>query len=102
MEIDRIGQQPSRRTESVSEQAGVQRAEHGKHHPRTERTERASGDTLEISDRARELARAHEAVEAAPDVRAEKVARIKQQVESGTYSVPAEELAKKLLGGSQP
>jgi flagellar biosynthesis anti-sigma factor FlgM len=41
-------------------------------------------------------------VEAAPDVRAEKVARIKQQVESGTYSVPAEELAKKLLGGGQP
>jgi flagellar biosynthesis anti-sigma factor FlgM len=39
-------------------------------------------------------------VESAPDVRAEKVARIKQQVESGTYSVPAEELAKKLLGGS--
>jgi negative regulator of flagellin synthesis FlgM len=100
MEIDRISQQPSRRTESVSEQAGVPRAEHGKRHPHAERAERASGDTLEISDRARELARAHEAVESAPDVRAEKVARIKQQVESGTYSVPAEELAKKLLGGS--
>jgi negative regulator of flagellin synthesis FlgM len=53
---------------------------------------------VEISDRSRELARARQAVDAAPDVRADKVAEIRQRIEDGTYSVPPELLAQKLLG----
>ena len=53
--------------------------------------------SVEISEQALEMARAHEAVQKAPDVRADRVAEIKKQVEDGTYSVPPEVLAARLL-----
>ena len=56
-------------------------------------------DRVEISEQALEMARAHAAVQKAPDVRADRVAEIKRQVKEGTYSVPAEILADRLLGG---
>lgn len=57
-------------------------------------------DSVEVSERARELSRAQEAVESAPDIRADKVARLKQQIAEGSYSVPAEMVADKLLDES--
>ena len=57
----------------------------------------APSDTVEISDQARELARARQAVDAAPEVRSDKVASIKKRIEDGTYSVSPELLARKLL-----
>jgi len=54
-------------------------------------------DSVEISERARELARAKQAVEAAADIRTDKVAALKKQIADGTYNVPAEALADKLL-----
>ena len=56
-------------------------------------------DTIEISERARELARARQAVEDTSEVRTEKVAQIKKSVEDGTYRVPVELLAQKLIDG---
>jgi negative regulator of flagellin synthesis FlgM len=58
-------------------------------------------DTLELSARARELLRARLAVEQAPEVRAERVAAIRQQLAAGTYAVSPEQLARKLLGRSE-
>jgi negative regulator of flagellin synthesis FlgM len=58
-----------------------------------------AADTIEISEQARELARAQQAVESAADVRSERVAQIKQRVEDGTYSVPIELLAQRLMDG---
>ncbi|HLI28756.1 MAG TPA: flagellar biosynthesis anti-sigma factor FlgM [Chloroflexota bacterium] len=60
------------------------------------------GDTLELSARARELLRARLAVEQAPEVRAERVAALRQRLATGTYSVSPEQLARKLLGGNGP
>jgi negative regulator of flagellin synthesis FlgM len=57
-------------------------------------------DTVEISEQAQEMARAHGAVQDAPDVRADRVAEITRHIEDGTYSVPPEALAAKLLGDS--
>ena len=54
-------------------------------------------DSLEVSEREQELARAQRAVEAAPDVRSDKVAQLKKQVEEGAYNVPTELVADKLL-----
>ncbi|MCC7370284.1 MAG: flagellar biosynthesis anti-sigma factor FlgM [Chloroflexi bacterium] len=61
---------------------------------------RPASDTVEISDRSRELARARQAVDEAPEVRAERVADIKKRIEDGTYSVSPQMLARKLLEGS--
>jgi len=58
-------------------------------------------DSVSLSADARSLAAAREAVQQAPDVRAEKVEAIKQSVADGTYSVPASVLARKLLDASK-
>ena len=57
-------------------------------------------DTVTLSDSARSLAAAHDAVQSAPDVREEKVAEIKQRIGDGTYQVQSRVLAQKLLGQS--
>src|SRR5438270_11757337 len=57
-------------------------------------------DTVTLSDSARSLAAAHDAVQSAPDVREQKVAEIKQRIGDGTYQVQSRVLAQKLLGQS--
>lgn len=98
MGIEGIGGQP-RPLEGVVEQANIGRASAAARPataPGAERTRDA--DTLELSERALDLLRARRAVEAAPDIRAEHVARIKQRLADGTYSVSPDLLARKLLG----
>ncbi|MBX5492388.1 MAG: flagellar biosynthesis anti-sigma factor FlgM [Chloroflexi bacterium] len=66
------------------------------------RTERSQpGDTLELSARARELLQARRAVQLAPEVRAGRVAEIRQRLAAGTYAVSPEQLAHKLLERSE-
>ena len=60
----------------------------------------ARADSVVLSADARSLAAAREAVQQAPDVRAEKVDAIKQSVTDGTYSVAPHVLARKLLDAS--
>ena len=56
-----------------------------------------SADSVTLSDGAKSLAAARDAVKNAPDVRDQKVADIKQHLNDGTYSVPAKVLARKML-----
>ena len=103
MDIERINQRQTDPAE-IAGQAAARRAERAnnqaqaKANPQSVRS--SSSDSLEISDRSRELARARQAVDAAPDVRADRVAEIKKRIEDGTYSVSPELLARKLLEGS--
>lgn len=55
------------------------------------------GERVELSERAREVQRVREAVQAAPDTDVEKVERLRQAVARGTYHVPAEEIAGRLF-----
>ncbi len=58
----------------------------------------ASGtDRAEVTENARLLAKARAALENGADVESERVAMLKQQIESGNYQIPVEELAKRLL-----
>lgn len=54
-------------------------------------------DTLEISQAGRDLQVARSAVSAAPDVREDRIAALKAQIENGTYSVSDDDLVEKLL-----
>lgn len=56
-----------------------------------------SKDTLAISDFAKELQVAKQAVDHAPDVRQAKVDEIRGQMEAGKYNITASQLADKLL-----
>lgn len=62
------------------------------------RKEKAAGsDRLEISNLGRDLQIAKQAVSAAPDIRADKVAEYKNRIASGTYEVSNESFAEKML-----
>lgn len=56
----------------------------------------SSSDVFEISQAGRDLQTAKQAVKDAPDIREDKVNRIREQLASGTYSVSAEEFAEKV------
>lgn len=56
-----------------------------------------STDKVEISSFAKELQSAKQMVNAAPDVREEKVAEIKDKLAKGTYNVDSETFADKML-----
>jgi negative regulator of flagellin synthesis FlgM len=52
---------------------------------------------LTLSVRARLLSAARAALAEAPDVRADKVDALRQAVETGTYQVPYDRLARRLV-----
>lgn len=54
-------------------------------------------DEAGISANARELSRAHTAVEHTPDVRAERVAALRAQIARGDYNPDPREVARKIL-----
>jgi negative regulator of flagellin synthesis FlgM len=56
-----------------------------------------TGDHVTLTDSARSLQKLSEAVAQAPVVNAEKVASIKQALQSGTYQVDAGRVADKIL-----
>jgi len=60
---------------------------------------RATGgpDQLALSSRAEEIKAARAALAQAPEVRAERVAELKAQVESGTYRVDPDKVAERIL-----
>ena len=52
---------------------------------------------IAISSKAKDIQKATESINAAPDIRIEKVDRIKEQIANGSYSVSSEQLAEKIL-----
>ena len=53
-------------------------------------------DSASLSAEAQELLQARRAAQDAPDVRAEKVAALRQQIQDGTYKVDEASLARRL------
>ena len=69
-------------------------------HPEAAAAKQASTNPavrVELSGRARELHAAMAAGNAAPDVRADKVAEVKAKVDAGTYSVDPKLVARRML-----
>jgi flagellar biosynthesis anti-sigma factor FlgM len=57
-----------------------------------------SGDRVELSDKARALLVASDAIGKLPQIRRDKVESIKQAIKDGTYHVPGEKIAERILG----
>ena len=62
-----------------------------------ESTAKRPDDAVKLSDDSRAAQRAQADAAAAPDVRSERVASIKAQIDAGTYEIDNEQLAEKLL-----
>jgi negative regulator of flagellin synthesis FlgM len=88
--IDRFSAQNVSRTYVHNTDPRPERAHN--HHQDAPKT-----DSVSLSDDARSLAAARQVVQAAPDLREQKVADIKQRVEDGTYSVASRVLARNIL-----
>jgi flagellar biosynthesis anti-sigma factor FlgM len=97
--IDKLGAQSvTRAYVHGSETAAAGPRPDKAHHQRSHATK---ADSVTLSDSAKSLAAAREAVQAAPEVRDEKIAQIKQRVEDGTYHVSSSVLARKIVEASK-
>lgn len=68
--------------------------------PAVSRKKGSSGDvfdSFDVSLEAREFQVALKAASSAPDVREDRIAAIKKQIESGSYNVGAETVADKMM-----
>ncbi|MGE5589019.1 MAG: flagellar biosynthesis anti-sigma factor FlgM [Bacillota bacterium] len=54
-------------------------------------------DAVELSPEARELAAVKQRLAEVPDVREQRVAELAAKVQSGTYRVPAQDVARRIL-----
>ena len=59
-----------------------------------------SGDKVELSAQSKEIKKINDALEMTPDVRAEKVAALKELVQKGEYKVDSNKLADKMINES--
>lgn len=57
-------------------------------------------DTVALSNAAKNIQEAQKQLEAIPDVRDDKVAQLKEQIENGTYEIDEEKIADKMLKDS--
>ena len=56
-----------------------------------------AAEQISVSSKAKAIQRAHEVIKSAPDIRVDKVNRIKKEIADGTFKVDTEELAGKIL-----
>lgn len=56
-----------------------------------------SGDKVNLSSRAREVQQASETLKSMPDVRTDKVEKVKMEVDKGTYKVVGAQVATDML-----
>lgn len=78
----------------IAQLYGVQKSYKGS---KTNKTASMSNDQLSISQAGYSYQAAKTAVAEASDVREDKIARLKAQIQAGTYSVDPEDFASKLL-----
>ena len=57
----------------------------------------SSADNVDISSRARQMNRAKSLLDSVPDVRTEKVGRLKTDIERGNYHVDAGKVAERMI-----
>ena len=57
-------------------------------------------DTVVLSDAAKRIQEAKKQLDSIPDIREDKVAQLKEQIENGTYEIDEEKIADKMLKDS--
>ena len=67
-------------------------------HAQTSQAKQAAGDRVELSDRARALQVASTTLKQHPESQVDKVEQLKGFIKEGTYHVPGEKIAERLLG----
>lgn len=81
---------------------GVQRLETPQQSERTLKSGGAQPDSdrLDISVRSREVSHLNDLIQSTPDIREDKVEKVRRELEGGTYNVTAEKIAQKIIKGN--
>ena len=58
---------------------------------------KTEGDKVALSPRAKEIVEAKKIIDSMPDIREEKVAAIKKEIENGTYKVDGKKVAVNMI-----
>ncbi len=64
---------------------------------KAQKPEAPKGDQVQLSDNAKMMAQAHGVASETPDVRAEKVSALREQVQNGTYQVDNKKVAEGII-----
>ncbi len=56
-----------------------------------------NGDKVDLSQNVRDVKEAREQLDSIPDIREEKVAEIKSQIENGTYNIDGKKIAHNMI-----
>ena len=64
---------------------------------KTKNAKVADKDSFNLSNEAKDFNTIRAAIAKSPDIRLDKVNRIKEQIETGTYNVSSEDIANKLV-----
>lgn len=57
-------------------------------------------DRLELSARSQEISHLNDLIQLTPDVRESRIDQVRRELENGTYSVKADKIAEKIIGGN--
>lgn len=64
---------------------------------KSEKIARGEGERVNISEKAKVIQRAVDLVKMSPDMRIEKVSKLKKEIEEGSYFVPSEKIADRIV-----
>lgn len=60
-------------------------------------SQKSSAEKVLLSSKARDLGKINEIIKSSPEIRSEKVERIKNEIAKGTYSVDGQKIAENIL-----
>ncbi|MBA2848829.1 flagellar biosynthesis anti-sigma factor FlgM [Thermosulfuriphilus ammonigenes] len=87
----KLGQtNPLEQSRQAQETAQTQKAQEAQSQP-------PQGDRVDLSQTSKDLKKVQAVLENTPDVRADKVRAIKEQIETGTYQVDSKKVAQAML-----
>lgn len=101
MRVGQTGNNPVQNAEAA-QASEAKKAQRAKLNSETEKVnapgvETAEGASSEISARGKEFAKAKAIAESVPDIREERIAKLKEKIAAGKYKVDADKLAEKMV-----
>lgn len=87
----------STQTDATKKSEQTAKTERARQTEQVAKTQTASSSSSEISDKAKEFAKAHAVASATPDVREDRIAELKKRIAAGDYKVDSDAIADKMI-----
>ncbi len=94
MKINNLYNKFIKSPDEIATQNGTQKAAQ---HPQAQGETPVRGDRVEISQTSQDIRKIESVLKTTPDVRADKIRALKQQIENGSYQVDSKKVANAML-----